>query len=126
MGHNIRVPRDCEYEQPCKWLAVNGAAVDITNITLTCNVKSYQTRATANLSPTVTKTTPLSGLFEVSFTKTQTASLVKEDYYWEVLAAEPGGAANTSRIISGRITMLDTGDSSIPIQLQTAVQDILT
>lgn len=124
MGHNIRVPRDCEYKQPCRWLKVDGTPVDITAITLACNVKSHPTRATANVSPTVTKTTPLSGLFEVSFTKEQTAAMVKDDYVWEVMATEASG--KISRILSGRILMVDTGDALIlPIQVQGAVQDTL-
>lgn len=122
MGHNIRVPRGADFIQQCKWLKVDGTAVNLTSITLSCLVKSYPTRATANVTPTVAVVSAAAGTFKVTFTDTQTATMVKDDYVWEVKATEPLGSI--SRIISGRILMYDAGGDIPPApNLQTAVQD---
>jgi hypothetical protein len=124
MSHNIRVPKGADYIQQCKWLKLDGTAVNLTGITLSCVVKSYPTRATANVTPTVAVVSAAAGTFKVTFTDTQTATMVKDDYVWDVLATEPLGSI--SRIISGRVIVYETGeDIPLPPNLQTAVQDPL-
>lgn len=124
VSHDIRVPRDCDYRQDCKWLNEAGTPINLTGKVLTCNVKSYPARATVNLSPAVNVTAAATGDFEVVFTDTQTAALLKDRYYWEVLAAESVGGS-VSRILSGIITMADTGGDPVLPALQTAVHPLL-
>jgi hypothetical protein len=120
MSNDIRVPRDCDYRQACKWVTPAGAPVNLAGYTLVCNVKSYPPRATVNLSPSTSVTSAAAGEFDVVFTDVQTAAMVKDQYYWEVLATETA-TTFVHRILSGRILMADTGANPVLTALQTAV-----
>lgn len=123
MGFHIRVPRGADFVQACSWTRVDGTAVDLTTYALSCRVKAYPWRATANVTPVVAVVSAPAGTFTVTFTNAQTSTMARDDYVWEVLATKSG---LVSRLLSGRVLMVAVGDDlAQPSSVQRAVLDPL-
>lgn len=90
--------------------ATPAVAINLTSTTITADIKRNPKSSTADLSFTVTKTSPSAGQFKLSLTAVQTASMIatKDDesniYYYDV--EFDYGAGDIKTEFGGTITVI--------------------